>query len=165
MRVEEGLLPHSFSSQYVSENESKRRKTWELFFQKHTWNICRIYLTCYIIILINLGFLFDNYILFYTEKNITHNWVANVIPMYTHRKESSFLFFLCLLPWSRNTEWWCTYKKQNMKGYMVPCGSITFLAYILQLYSYLLDTCYFLGDMTGSEEIKIIRACPLHLKT
>lgn len=109
--------------------------------------------------------IFDSYILFYTQKNITHNWVANVIPMYTHRKESSFLFFLCLLPWSRNTEWWCTYKKQNMKGYMVPCGSITFLAYILQLYSYLLYTCYFLGDMTGSEEIKIIRACPLHLKT
>lgn len=58
-----------------------------------------------------------------------------------------------------------TYKKHDMKACMVPCGSIRFLAYILESYSELLDTCYFPDDMTGSEETKIIRACPLQVKS
>ena len=62
-----------------------------------------------------LCFLFVNYILIYTEKNITHVIIEQLM-LYqcTYMGNSHLFFFLCLVPWKRNTQW-CTYKKQGIK--------------------------------------------------
>lgn len=120
-------------------------------------------------------FLFVNYILIYTEENITHVIIEQLMLYQRTQMGNSHLFsFSCALCHGKGIQSDVPIKskalkkknrKQDTKSYTVPSGSSRFMACILQLYSYLLETCYFLGDMAGSQETEIIRSCPLHLNT